>query len=669
MATDALRVRVEGAATAPLLGWEMARQPAGGPAEPHALAAIAAEWLPVELPTTAAAALAALGRWSATDEVDFDASDWWFRCRFAAGPASGAERLLRFGGLATVADVWLNGTLLLHSANMFLTHECDVTAALRDDNELLIRCRALGPLLEGRRPRPRWRTRLVQSQALRWFRTTLLGRMPGWSPPAAPVGPWRPVTLSEAAPLAVDAADVRARLDGAAGVVAVSLRVRPAAGQVERAALVVDGVTVPLALRADGDGTLLSGELRIDSPALWWPHTHGAQPRYAVRVTVHTAAGDATVDCGRVGFRSLRLDTAGGQFALSVNGAPVFCRGACWTPLDVIRLSAAGGGISRGARAGARRRHEHAPRRRHDGLRGRRLLRPLRRARHPGLAGLHVRQHGLPGRRRRLRRRPSRAEVDAAARRLQARPSLAVLCGGSEVEQQAAMLGLPAGALGRARSSTRCCPSSCGRARAGRALRGRASPAAARCRSTSNQGARHYYGVGAYLRPLEDARRAEVRFAIECLAFANVPDAAVVEALLGGPSRPSDHPRWKARVPRDAGAGWDFEDVRDHYVARLFGVDPGRAALRAIMERYLALGRVATGEVMAATFAEWRRARSTCRGGAGLVPARSLARRRLGRRRFARRAQGGVLLSAPRHRSRSGSSPPTRASTGSRSTW
>jgi beta-mannosidase len=32
-------------------------------------------------------------------------------------------------------------------------------------------------------------------------------------------------------------------------------------------------------------------------------------------------------------------------------------------------------------------------------------------------------------------------------------------------------------------------------------------------------------------------------------------------------------------------------------------------------ERYLALGRVVTGEVMASTFAEWRRKRSTCRGG------------------------------------------------------
>ena len=289
MATDALRVRVEGAATAPLLGWEMARQPAGAPAEPHALAA---------MPRVAAGGAADHGGCRARRarrvvghrRSGLRRADWWFRCRFAAGPASGAERLLRFGGLATVADVWLNGTLLLHSANMFLTHECDVTAALGDDNELLIRLPRARAAAGGTAPAaplahppgPAAGAALVPDDAA--------GRMPGWSPPAAPVGPWRPVTLERAAPLAVDAADVRARLDGRPVSSAVSLRVAPRRrpGRARRAR----GGRRDRAARRPGRWRRHRSRASSGSTdaARWWPHTHGAQPRYAVRVTVHTAA-------------------------------------------------------------------------------------------------------------------------------------------------------------------------------------------------------------------------------------------------------------------------------------------------------------------------------------------------------------------------------------------
>jgi beta-mannosidase len=119
--------------------------------------------------------------------------------------------------------------------------------------------------------------------------------------------------------------------------------------------------------------------------------------------------------------------------------------------------------------------------------------------------------------------------------------------------------------------------------------------------------------VGAYLRPLEDARRSNVRFTTECLGFSNVPEPRAVEALLRSGESPFHHPRWKTRVPRDHGTGWDFEDVRDHYLAQLCGVDPMRLRYTD-MDRYLALSRVVTGDLMMRTIGEWRRAGSTCHG-------------------------------------------------------
>ena len=54
-----------------------------------------------------------------------------------------------------------------------------------------------------------------------------------------------------------------------------------------------------------------------------------------------------------------------------------------------------------------------------------------------------------------------------------------------------------------------------------------------------------------------------MRFASECLAFANVPDGPVGRG---------------EGVPRDVGADWDFADVRDHYLRVLYGVDPAARA-------------------------------------------------------------------------------------------
>ncbi len=118
-----------------------------------------------------------------------------------------------------------------------------------------------------------------------------------------------------------------------------------------------------------------------------------------------------------------------------------------------------------------------------------------------------------------------------------------------------------------------------------------------------NAGIGHYYGVGAYCRPLEDARRADVRFAGECLAFSmsGAGIAGSSSVRFSGASSPME-----ARVPRDRDASWDFEDIREHYLGLLYDVDPIRLR-REDVNRYLDLSRAVTGEVIETTFAEWRR--------------------------------------------------------------
>jgi beta-mannosidase len=566
----------------------------------------AGPWTNATAPSTVAAALRAAGQWCLDGPPRaFDSEEWWFRRRFEAEPLAQGERLiLGMDGLATLAEVWLNGQRLGQSANMFQAHEFDISTLVAATNEVLIRFTPIQKLLAQKRPRPRWRTPMVAHQQLRWIRTTLLGRTPGWSPPAAPVGPWRPVWLERRRVVEVTDVRLTSTLRDSRGVVSVSGKI--AMRERASASLVVsrqdERWTAPVSLSAGS----MQGTVEIPDVELWWPHTHGEPALYEVKLEIE---GIAALDLGRVGFRTLTLDRSGGDFSLAVNGVRTFCRGANWTPLDCVSLNSSEADYSQAI--------EQV---RAAGMNMLRVAGPFVYETDTffdlcDAAGVLVWQDFMFANMDYPAEDPDFAagvdrEVTQQLVRLQARPSLAVLCGNSEGAQQAAMSGAPrerwAPALFEmtlaAHAREYCpdvpyCPSS---------THGGEFPFSAA------EGVTSYYGVGAYLQPLEDARRCELRFASECLAFANVPEG---ETLTLDPNRPLhfNQPRWKERTPRDLGAGWDFDDVRDRYLERLFRLEA--ASLRyADQDRYLRLSRAASGEAMLGAFTEWRRARSGCRG-------------------------------------------------------
>ncbi len=608
---------VDGHERTPLSSWLLVGA-APESAEPDLACAIDAD-----APGTVAQALLA-----ADLETDgIDERDWWYACRMAV-PASedGVETVLHLDGLATEAEVWAGGRRLLESSDMFLPASIalDGHAGIEAGGLRLV-FRALAPVLARKHPRPRWKTRVVAEQSLRWHRTMLLGRCPGFAPGPPTIGPWRPVSLERRRLLAVDACrirpllldDGRARLDVRLGLRELGASIVSIEGR-------VGGFGFPLVVTRGRDAIEAIGTATARL-APWWPSTHGDPALHELSFHVRTSAGDVEIDAGRVGFRRVEIMDPD-RFAVVVNGIAIFCRGGAFMPdpvtvdhardrLDALLTLATDAGMNmlRLPGLGAYASDELLDRCDELGLlvwqdfTFANMDYPVD---DPGFGASSRRRRppssALPG--------GTRAWRSCAAGR---RSSSRRRCWGSTPDFPLLDAVLPWSAGGdRHRGPIRPVDAD----RRGRAFRPRV-------------GVAHYFGVGAYLRPLR------MRAAPAC---GSPPSAsrsrtcrtrrsqrASVSGLLSG---------WQASRETTAPTGTSRTFATTTSVSSS-GVDPG-GVRRDDPERYLELSRVAAGEVVAETFGEWRRAGSPCSGALLWCLNDMRPGRRLGDRRQPRPAEG-----------------------------
>lgn len=497
-----------------------------------------------------------------------DAMDHWFRRDIALPPGGSVE----FQGLATHTEIWLDGACVARHATMFRPLLLPIPP--QGATRLEICARALAPAPTNPRPRPRWRNLLVPGESLRSIRTSLQGRIPGTGDPV--VGPFRPVLLHPGpTPLRPT---LRTWMEDDDGI----LEARLPPGADRPATLRVGSASTPFLPSPAGP----TATLRLPRPERWWPHTHGAPTLHTPHIEFPRQ--NETWPLPLTGFRTVQR-LPGPGLRLAINGVPIFCRGALWSGEDDAPLhQARAAGLNMVRIPGIARYPETLGA--------------------PDALGLLVWQDFMFAR---FDYPTSPAFLDEARAEARhqltvtaANPSLVVLCGGHEVTQAAAMAGRPAAEwqhplfddvlpdqTATSRPDAIYVPN---------APHGSTPPFAA------SAPVAHYFGVGAYQRPLTDA--ACVHFAAACLAFANPPDPESCRAMCITPGDAA----WAAAVPRDLGASWTFEDTSNHYATTLLAADP--ATLRHTdPERWLATNRAAVALAMQSALTTWR-ADPTCGG-------------------------------------------------------
>ena len=90
----------------------------------------------------------------------------------------------------------------------------------------------------------------------------------------------------------------------------------------------------------DEDITVME-HLTVENPKLWWPNGYGEQPLYEATVTVKDQDGNVAAEEQKViGLRTMTVsqekDQWGSEFAIMVNGLKIYARGADYIPEDCV---------------------------------------------------------------------------------------------------------------------------------------------------------------------------------------------------------------------------------------------------------------------------------------------------------------------------------------------
>jgi beta-mannosidase len=311
-----------------------------------------AQWVPAVVPGGVHESLLRAGLiedpYFGMHELELDwvhEATWWYRTRFTSAAGD-----LRFAGLDTVADVYVDGQLVGSARNQHRTHT--FPGGHDGDHELVVRFppplaavvddAEVQQLAEAHRARHR----TVRPQdppldeaelLLRVSRPRLRKATFSWGWDFAPLvtsrGISAPVTVEHAPPALRDLSVRSEHVDVASRTTTivvtgtaygtVSVEVTAPEGQVHSAVTDASG---PFEVR-----------LALADVQLWWTHDLGDPALYGVSVSV----GDETTVV-RHGVRTIELDRSpdpeegGSHFRFVLNGCPTFSRGANWVPPSML---------------------------------------------------------------------------------------------------------------------------------------------------------------------------------------------------------------------------------------------------------------------------------------------------------------------------------------------
>lgn len=281
----------------------------------------------------------------------YEAYQWQYSRTFPTPKLAKGERaILKFEGLDTFADIFVNGKKVGESANMLIAHSFDITDALSANKKNTLDVIIRSAIAESNNRKVGAITSAYDSEGIR-----KAPHMYGWDimPRLLSAGIWRDAKVEIRKPAAIDDAffmTVSANPEKKEATLAyriwlrMPLEIVGGKAKLEGKLIAPDGKTAWAQTLAADRYTLSGNGIHIKDAQLWWPRGYGDSPLYRLELRLISPDGKVLDTMTQnVGLRTVELklqdipaNGEGGDFSFYVNGRKIYIKGTNWVPLDAL---------------------------------------------------------------------------------------------------------------------------------------------------------------------------------------------------------------------------------------------------------------------------------------------------------------------------------------------
>lgn len=251
-----------------------------------------------------------------------DDMDWCYVCNFSVKDPD-LESVLELQGLDTFADIYLNGKREMICDDVYLYYQMPVTGKLKNENRLIIYFHSAKKRVEATKIPKKYGGKVPPFSTLRVFRSGFHD-FNGPIPTLIRCGVYGEILLHQRQTVMFESVKMEALLDHGMGVVRVETDLK---GNFigEKLSLSLYDMDEKLVAKSEKDisGSEEKIEVRLPSPRLWWPRSHGNPYCYKAEVSCGDGRGHQIRK--QIGFRTIEL---AGDFDYRVNGKPLKLWGA-----------------------------------------------------------------------------------------------------------------------------------------------------------------------------------------------------------------------------------------------------------------------------------------------------------------------------------------------------